>query len=82
MLRKVGSGPEVRTGFRDEPQLPAPHGEGRRIKKAYRMNDDKVVVDFLAGDGTKESWIIGVRGGSAYNHTLYAATRKERRVIT
>jgi hypothetical protein len=81
MIGKVGSGLWVRTGFRDEPQLPAPHG-GRRIKKAYRMNDDKVVIDSPAGDGTKESWIIGVRGGSAYYHTLYAENRKERRVIT
>jgi len=46
------------------------------------MNDDKVTVDSLTGNGTQEAWIISVQGESAYNHTLYAENRKERSVIT
>jgi hypothetical protein len=35
------------------------------------MNDYKVASDSLAGTGTKEIWIIGAQGGSAYNPILY-----------
>jgi len=77
MIGKARPGQGVRTGSRSEPQRIVFDRGGQKIKEAGLMNDDKVTVDSFTGDGMKKSQIIGVRGGSAYNHTLNAENWKK-----